>query len=100
MDEAFDALAMNGHVHIIGAVSGNWSANVPYFKMIRGSVRMHGINVGSRAMFEDLIAFVAKHNLKPVVEEASCFAMADTQKAFEHMVAQRHFGKVAIDIAQ
>jgi NADPH:quinone reductase-like Zn-dependent oxidoreductase len=61
------------------------------------AVKMQGIFVGSRRMFEDMNRLICQHTLKPVVDKI--FAFEETQKAFEYMESGSHFGKIVIKIS-
>jgi len=47
--------------------------------------------------FERMNALLAEHELRPAVDRV--FTFEDSPEAFVHLAAQRHFGKVAIEIA-
>jgi NADPH:quinone reductase-like Zn-dependent oxidoreductase len=61
------------------------------------SVRVQGIYVGSRAMFEDMNRAIALHKLRPVVDRVFPFDQAP--EAFRYMESGAHFGKVVIRVA-
>jgi len=58
------------------------------------SVRVHGIFVGSREMFEAMNRAIALHQLRPVVDRV--FGFSDIQAAYKHMESAAHFGKICV----
>ncbi len=56
-----------------------------------------GSTMGSPAEFGEMLAFVAKHKIVPVVDEV--FALRDGNRAFEKMQGGGQFGKLVLDIA-
>jgi NADPH:quinone reductase-like Zn-dependent oxidoreductase len=59
-------------------------------------VRVQGIYVGSRAMFERMNRAIEQHGLKPVIDRV--FPFEETRQAFEHMARGGHFGKIVIRV--
>ncbi len=57
-------------------------------------VRVQGIFVGSREMFEAMNRAIAGNRLRPVVDRV--FSFAEVPEAFRHMESGAHFGKICI----
>ncbi len=64
--------------------------------VMRKSIRMQGIYVGSRRMFLDMNRAISLHGLKPVIDQS--FAFADARAAYHAMAAAGHFGKLVIEM--
>jgi NADPH:quinone reductase-like Zn-dependent oxidoreductase len=62
--------------------------------IMRKSIRLQGVYVGSRAMFEDMNRTLTLHELHPVIDRT--FPFADAREAFHHMQAAGHFGKIVV----
>jgi NADPH:quinone reductase-like Zn-dependent oxidoreductase len=58
---------------------------------------VQGIYVGSRAMFKEMNAAIAKADLHPIVDRV--FGFDQVREAFLHMESASHFGKIVIRIA-
>jgi NADPH:quinone reductase-like Zn-dependent oxidoreductase len=95
LQKSVNAVKMGGHVAVIGVLSGKGEFNPTVILM--KAVKMQGIFVGSRRMFEDMNRLICQHTLKPVVDKI--FAFEETQKAFEYMESGSHFGKIVIKIS-
>lgn len=89
------ALAMGGHIHAIGFVSGQQPTfNAPAF--VSKYATLHGIMVGSRGMFERMNAAIAEAKMKPVIDRV--FAFEDARAAYEYQASPALFGKVVIRV--
>jgi NADPH:quinone reductase-like Zn-dependent oxidoreductase len=66
--------------------------------ILHKQLRIHGIYVGSRAMFEQMNAAIASAKLRPVIDHIFDFNQA--QEAFQHMQSASHFGKIVIRITK
>lgn len=91
------SVRQGGSVIVVGAVAGNGVGLAPG-SLIGGAVRLQGIMVGSRSMLEELVSFVDRTGLKPVVDRD--FAVGETVQAFEALAAAGHVGKIAIDLTR
>ena len=58
------------------------------------SIRVQGIYVGSRAMFEDMNRAIAAAKMKPIVDRV--FGFEELPAALSYMESGRHFGKVCL----
>ena len=81
-----------GHISLIGVLAAGGQFNpVP---ILMKTVRLQGIYVGSRSMFEDMNRAVTQHQLKPVIDRVFPFSQA--REALKHMESGSHFGKIVI----
>jgi len=55
-----------------------------------------GVTVGSRAHFEDMLAFIAERRITPVIDRV--FAFDAVNDAYAHLRAAHHVGKVVIRV--
>jgi NADPH:quinone reductase-like Zn-dependent oxidoreductase len=91
---SFAATRQSGEVDLIGVLTGGPVNTIP---VLMKALVLRGIQVGSRAMFEDMNAFIAAHRLHPVVDRV--FPFAEAKDAYDYQMSGQHFGKVVIDIA-
>jgi NADPH:quinone reductase-like Zn-dependent oxidoreductase len=88
------AARYGGHVALIGNLTGRGGVDiVPIFMK---SLRVNGILVGSRAMFEDLNRAVAHSGLHPVIDRV--FPFEEAPDALRYMESGAHFGKIVIRV--
>jgi NADPH:quinone reductase-like Zn-dependent oxidoreductase len=92
LSKSVKSVRTGGHIALIGALDMSGRFNpVPIFMK---AIRVQGIFVGSRNMFEDVNAAFEKNNSHPVID--SEFAFDDARAAFRHMQDGSHFGKIVI----
>jgi NADPH:quinone reductase-like Zn-dependent oxidoreductase len=92
---ALEALRHGGHAAVIGARSGV-AGDLDRRYVLQKGLRVSGINVGSRAMFEAMNRAITAAKLKPVVDKT--FPLEDAIAAYKDFAAGKHFGKVVVTI--
>lgn len=81
-----------GHIALIGALETAGEFNpIPVFMK---AIKMQGIFVGSRAMFEAMNAKLAEHSLRPVIDRT--FEFDEAREALKYMTSGSHFGKIVV----
>ena len=92
LGKSLRAVRVGGRISLIGVLSGPGEVNpIP---ILMKSVRVQGIYVGSRAMFEAMNRAVALHTLHPVVDRV--FPAVEVREALRYMESGRHFGKICL----
>ncbi len=94
LSRAVEALAYDGHVAIIGGLSGRES-ELPLRPLPTGS-SVTTLDVGSRDDFEAMNEFLTKHQLRPVIDRV--FAFEEAPDAYEYMESGAHMGKIVITL--
>jgi len=89
---SLDAVRLGGNISLIGVLTG--AAEVNPTGIMRKSLSVRGIYVGSRAMFEAMNRAIAQHELRPVIDRV--FDFAEAPAAFRHMQGAGHFGKIVL----
>lgn len=84
---------ISGHLALIGVLTGGEISPALIF---RNSLRVSGIYVGSRAMFERMNRAFTAAELRPVIDKT--FAFDQAREAFHYLKAAGHFGKVVVEI--
>ncbi len=87
------AVRMGGTVSVIGALSGGGVELSPV-PILMKSIRVQGIFVGSREMFEAMNRAIVAHRMRPVVDRV--FGFEEARAAMRYMESGAHFGKVVI----
>jgi NADPH:quinone reductase-like Zn-dependent oxidoreductase len=87
------SIAFAGTISLIGILGGTTS-NVNLIPVLMQNVRIQGIIVGSRQIFEDMNQAIALHKLQPVIDRT--FPFEEAPAAFLHMASGAHFGKICI----
>jgi NADPH:quinone reductase-like Zn-dependent oxidoreductase len=95
MQKSVNAVKMGGHIAVIGVLSGKGEGINPV-SILQKSIKMHGIFVGSRQMFEDMNRLISQHSLKPVIDKV--FEFEEAREALKYMETGAHFGKIVVKI--
>jgi NADPH:quinone reductase-like Zn-dependent oxidoreductase len=96
LHKSFRAVRTGGAVSIIGVLSGRDTGPGPG-PILANSLRVQGIYVGSRAMFERMNQAISFHDMKPVIDRV--FAWTDYADALRYMESQQHFGKICLQFS-
>lgn len=91
---AIEALAFDGHIAIIGGLSGR-ADELPLQEVPNGG-SVTNIFVGSREDFEAMNEFFIEHQLHPVIDRV--FSFEEAPQAYEYMESGAHFGKIVITL--
>jgi NADPH:quinone reductase-like Zn-dependent oxidoreductase len=92
LGQSLRAVRMGGQISLIGVLSGAGQVNP--MPILMKNVRVQGIFVGSREMFEAMNRAIVAGQLRPVVDRV--FPFAEAPEAFRHMESGAHFGKICI----
>jgi NADPH:quinone reductase-like Zn-dependent oxidoreductase len=92
LGKSLRAVRVGGRIYLIGVLTGGGQVNP--LPILMKNVRVQGIYVGSRAMFEAMNRAIALHQLRPVVDRV--FPFAEAQEALRYMESAAHFGKIAL----
>lgn len=93
LNQSLESVRVGGTVAVIG-VLGGLEASVSSLQIIQRNIRLQGVLVGPRLMFEEMNRAVEATKLRPVIDRV--FSFSDTPAAYEHLEAGRHFGKIVI----
>ena len=93
LEKTLEATRVGGTVSLIGVLTGG-SINPSI--VMRKSIRLQGVYVGNRRMFEDMNAALALNGLHPVIDQR--FEFEDARSAFHAMRAAGHFGKLVVTL--
>ncbi|MGE3466231.1 MAG: NAD(P)-dependent alcohol dehydrogenase [Pyrinomonadaceae bacterium] len=89
---SLNAVRLGGHVAMIGALSG--TGDFSPLSVFMKAVRLQGIFVGSRRMFEEMNRAINVAAMRPVIDRV--FDFDDVREALKYMQSGSHFGKIVI----
>jgi len=92
LPRSFQATRIGGRIAVIGLLTG--MAEVDPMPILRRSLRVQGLYVGNKQMFEAMNRAIEANGLKPVIDKVFPFAQA--KEAYSHLKSQTHFGKIVI----
>ncbi len=91
-----DAAAFGGRIAIFGGTTGNLTDIIPS-KVFFKQLNIFGTTMGTDKEFGDMLQFITRHQLKPVVDQV--FPLADVQQAYARMNEGKQMGKIVLDVA-
>ncbi len=90
-----DTLAAGGRIAFYGGGQGAIN-NLSPQKIFWKQISILGSTMGSDKEFAEMVAFVEKHQIKPVID--SVFSLENGRAAFEKMESGAQFGKIVVQI--
>ncbi len=94
LPRSLKAVRVGGTISLIGVLTGGGEVNP--MPVLMKNVRVQGIFVGSREMFEAMNRAIAFHRLRPVVDRVFPFDAA--REALHYLESAAHFGKVCVKV--
>ncbi len=95
LPRSFLATRLGGRIAVIGLLSG--MATLDPMPILRRNLRVQGLYVGSKQMFEAMNRAIEANGLRPVIDKV--FPLAEAKAAYQHLKSQNHFGKIVISHA-
>jgi len=95
INRSLAALRLGGRLVSFGRSSGP-EAQIDVGTLFWNQLTLLGTTMGSPADFEEMLAFVARHQIKPVID--SVRPVEEVGAAFRHLDAARQIGKVVLAI--
>lgn len=96
IQQSVECTRYGGELGLVGFVSG-FGGGLPPLDIMKRSVTLKGISIGSRLSLERVIAALASQEVRPVISKV--FPFAEFASAYSYMQRGEHIGKVVIDIA-
>ncbi len=87
-------IRLGGYIALIGVLSGLGEVNP--MPILMKSVRVQGIFVGSRSMFEAMNQAIWVNRLHPLIDRV--FEFSEAVAALKHLESRNHFGKVVVRV--
>lgn len=93
LPRSIHAARPGGHIALIGVLSGG-TAPLPLFPVLAKQLRLKGVYVGSREIFEQMNEAVSFNRLRPVIDRT--FPFGEVPDAFRFMESGQHAGKICL----
>ncbi len=93
LNRSLSAVKVSGTISFIGLIAG-LSAPINTYQFVQKNVQIHGIETGSREMFEEMNQFITTHRLHPVIDHT--FAFLEFPQALTYLESGSHFGKIVV----
>lgn len=95
LNKSMRCARIGGQISLIGILSGASAEMLISLALVK-QLRLQGIYVGSREMFEAMNRAVSLHQLRPVVDRV--FPFEEVREALGCMESGSHFGKIVIRV--
>jgi NADPH:quinone reductase-like Zn-dependent oxidoreductase len=95
LEQSIRAVRPSGVISLIGVLSGAAGA-LNLGPVVTQNIRLQGITVGSRSMFERMNRAIALHGIRPPIDDHR-FAFANLKQAIKDFPQGKHFGKVVCE---
>jgi NADPH:quinone reductase-like Zn-dependent oxidoreductase len=93
LEKTIEATRTGGIISLIGVLTGG---TINPTTVMRKSIRLQGVYVGNRRMFEDMNAALTLNRIHPLVDQV--FDFEDARSAFKAMRVAGHFGKLVVKV--
>jgi NADPH:quinone reductase-like Zn-dependent oxidoreductase len=91
--QSLKSVRTGGHIALIGVLAGA-GGEIDPLPILMKNIRVRGIFVGSREMFEAMNRAIEVHQIRPVIDRV--FGFDELPAALQHMERGAHFGKIAV----
>jgi NADPH:quinone reductase-like Zn-dependent oxidoreductase len=92
---SFKAITPGGRIYLIGVLAGKGHLVDPT-PILAKAIHVDGVYVGSRAMYQRMIAAIDTNHLHPVIDRT--FPLTQAREALAHMQSGNHYGKIVLDL--
>jgi NADPH:quinone reductase-like Zn-dependent oxidoreductase len=93
LTQSMKCIKAGGQISLIGVLTGG-AGQINPLPILMRNIRVQGIFVGSREMFEAMNRSITLDKLEPVVDRV--FPFSEAAEAYRYMQSAQHFGKVVI----
>ena len=95
LPQSITALRRGGHINVIGYLAGV-GLGLSVFDLIERNANIHGLSVGNREQFEEMMDFVSEHGIRPVIGRT--YSFDQTGQAIQDIARGGNFGKLVVII--
>ena len=95
MKQSVRGVRVGGHISLIGVLSGHID-DFMVTPVLMQNIRIQGVIVGNRDMFENMNRAIEANDIHPVVDEV--FDFEAVHEAIDFQAGGEHFGNIAIEV--
>ncbi len=95
LEQSIRAVRQSGVISLIGVLSGA-AGELNLGPVVTQNIRLQGITVGGRDVFEDMNRALALHKVRPPIDPKR-YAFAEFPAALKSFPSGKHFGKVVVE---
>ncbi|MEN9926700.1 MAG: hypothetical protein RL268_2826 [Pseudomonadota bacterium] len=94
IEQSVACTRIGGEIGLVGYVTG-FGGGLPPLSIMARSLLLKGVSIGPRTSFEAVLAALAMHQVRPVID--SVFAFRDFCEAYNRLESGQHIGKIVIE---
>ena len=94
LPQSIAAVALGGHIALIGVLTGG-AGEVPTAFLMARHARLQGLIVGSRVMQQEMVRGLEATGIRPVIDRS--FPLEQIADAFAHQESGAHLGKIVLE---
>ena len=94
--ESVRAVKMGGHIALIGVLSGPAVSEIILPRIFMKQINLSGIAMANQQSQLAMVEFLNQSSIRPVISDT--FDLAELASAFEHQIANKHFGKISLSM--
>ena len=94
LETSVRAVRVSGTVSLIGVLSGV-AGSVNLGPVVTQNIRLQGVTVGSREVFQDMLRAIELHHLRPPIDD-HVYDFGEVGPALKALPEGHHFGKVCL----
>lgn len=95
LQQSIRAVRIGGQISLIGVLAGG-AQEINIVPVLMKNIRIQGVIVGHREMFQRMNRAITHHQMRPVVDRV--FGFDEVGEAFEYLADGAHLGKVCVEI--
>lgn len=95
INKSIDVVALDGTISVIGLING-LKGNINTVKIMTKQIKLQGVNVGSKEMFNRMNKALEINNIRPVIDKV--YPFAEAKEALTLLEGSSHFGKLCIKL--
>ena len=92
LERSLKSVRTGGTLSMIGVLAGR-KAEFDLGRVVTRNIRLQGVTVGSKKMFDNMVAAFASHNVHPVLDDAT-FELEELAVTLGRLPENKHFGKI------
>jgi NADPH:quinone reductase-like Zn-dependent oxidoreductase len=96
LNQSIKAAAFGGDVAVVGLMT--FGDVIEPASFLAKGISLRGVPVGSRELQNDMIEFIERHNIKPVIYKT--FEFSNVKLAYKAQLSSDIFGKIVINISE
>jgi len=98
--QSLKAIRYDGTVAVTGFLTGGEQGSGPsLMEVVPRAANVRGVLAGSRAQYDEMVGMMEQWEFHPIIDKR-IFGFEEAKEAYEYLWAQKHVGKVVIEVGR